>query len=96
VRVSDLELVPDGKDAAADAVLSLGQDRVAEEGLDGVVDAEAGLGPGEDAEEDAVLGEEGDVSVELFADVDWSERAEKGVSGFPGTRLKWWVLLTRE
>ena len=53
-----------------------GKGCVLEEGFDGVVYAEAGLGPGEDAEEDGILWEEGDVFLELGADVRWSKGAD--------------------
>lgn len=73
VGVSEPELVPDAEDAAADAVVRLGEDGLLENGADGVVDAEAGLGPGKEGEEDGVSGEESHESLEVLPEEDGAE-----------------------
>lgn len=79
VRGPEPELVPDGEDAAGEGVVCFGQGGLPQEGADGVVDAEAGFGPGEEGEEDGVAGEDGDEVVEAGADVDWPEGSALGV-----------------
>lgn len=49
MHVADLQLVADGEDPAAGTVVGLGEGCFSQQGLDWIVDAEAGLGPGEDA-----------------------------------------------
>lgn len=75
--------MPDAEYAAGEAVVGPREDGLLEEAADGIVEAEAGLGPGEEGEEDGVSGEEGHESMQLLPEEDGSEGAvyEGFVSG---------------
>ncbi len=60
VDCTGLGFMADGETAGAEAVVWVDEGGAAEYVADGVVDAEAGLGPGEELEEDDVAGEDVD------------------------------------
>jgi hypothetical protein len=67
-----VRLVLDGEAPRAEAVVRFREGEGLEDVPDGVVDAEGGLRPGEEGEEDWVAREEADGGLEFGAEVAWA------------------------